>query len=309
MYVKKDDKKIPDGLKQCWLFEISVNGTSSAKRLVELKNKRVILDLDIEILKFLYQYEACPVEYIAKAMGYENLDPIKERLDKLVAQHIINIFMLTDGAEIKYKQDAKAFYCLDSGGVTLLRYFGDDADSLDFKLEDLIMNSTKLNKRLMAMDFYFQLKETIGNKLTLYKVNPILSCGGSKYSPKAFFTIDDGDNKKAYLLEISRYEDSYEGESLRFSEKLSKCDAIVNTNAWKKYFNGKKPPTLLVLCENDEDALNKAQLIETSGLIQSSRICTIESLKNGLETAFIKYEDEKLKPVKTKSFAKVSKSE
>lgn len=302
MYIKKNEK-IVDGLNQCWMYELSINSTASAKKLVELKQRRVIGELDLKILSFLFKFDVASTEYVAKYLGYEDVTPIKQRLDKLSSLHVIDNFMLTDGAEVKIKPDAELFYTLDTGALILLQLYT-DLETDNYRLEKLMMTSTKVQKRLSAIDFYLKLRETIGSRLISYEVDPMLTCGNTRYVPRAYFTMNTDKGKRGYFLEVIRFQDFYEVDSTRFAEKLARFDAIVGTNAWKKYFDGETAPTLLILTEDNETALRCADLTETSGLSKDCRFCTNESLEKNLSNAFMKYTDGQLKAVRSKNFAK-----
>lgn len=302
MYVK-NLKNVPDGLQQCWMYEVSVNPTASAKKLVDLKQKRVISALDIEILKLLSMFDAAPAEYISRGLGHENTAVVEDRLQRLVGYHILNAFMLTDGAETKLKDDALLFYTLDAGALIILDHYT-DVDVLNYRPESVIMTSTKVNKRLMTMDFYYKLKETLGNRLMTFAIDPVLACGQTKYIPKAYFTIATENGKKGYFLDVARTSEFYELDTVRLSGKLARCSSILNTNAWKKYFDGETAPTLLIYADTDESLKLCANITEANDMTDQTRFCTTVSLQKSLDNAFLKYQEGTVKAVKSKSFAK-----
>lgn len=302
MYIKNLNN-IPDGLQQCWMYEVSVNSAASAKKLIDLKQKLVISTLDVEILKLLSMFDVAPSEYIARSLGHEDTSVVEKRLQRLIDYHIINAFMLTDGAELKLKDDAILFYTLDVGALIILGHYT-DIDVSNYRPENAIMTSTKANKRLMAMDFYFKLKEALGSRLSTFTIDPVLTCGKTKYIPKAYFTIATENGKKGYFLEVARTSEFYELDTVRLSGKLARCSSILNTNAWKKYFDGDTAPTLLIYADTDESLKLCVNIIEANDMTDRTRFCTATSLRKSLDNAFLKYQEGTVKAVKSKSFAK-----
>ena len=306
MYIKNTDNTIQDGLVQIWKHELLLSSTVSTNKIIDYVQKKVINSLDLKIVNFLYQFDIASKDIIAKHLGYELPDNLDKNLNKLLECRIINCFALCDDSEVKIKDDAKLFYTLDAPALTLIDLYTNEDDALNYKLGDLIMTSTKVNRRMMAGEFYVKLKATLGHRLKWYKRRPLLACAGKKYRPDAMFTINSDSGKKAYILEVVRMEDFYEEGSTRFVQQLSRCDSIINTQAWKKYLSDTATaPSLLIFTDTEQAAKKCADLAETAGLISGYRLTYSERFKStDLKNAFYKYEDGKLKTVLLKNFKK-----
>lgn len=302
MYIKKGEA-IPDEKVQIFTYKPIGLSSFSDKTIMKLHSIGVIKEIDMDIVKALYRFQMCTAEQLSRII-HQDETLIETRLYSLIKNRICNSFAIGDSENENVKDDALFVYTIDYGATVLLKHFTDFNDIVGWKIEDYVMTSTKVNKRLMATEFMLRLQETIGDKLVFFNHEPIMSCSKEKYSPTAYFRIRTDAGEKDFILESVREIDFFNGYETHYASKISKGEIILTTQAWKKYVGKDEtnPPVVIFLADTDEAMLRMAKLVSTT-TIPAFRLCTISSIQGDLSKSLYKYEDDKLKKVIAKIFA------
>lgn len=259
--------------------------TISQHTIIQMKNSGLFTQIDVEICKFLFEFNfgtaAQIYKYFAAKFPDVNLDGVesfKKRLDLLVQNRVLNKFMLVDQKEKKVVyDDAFQIFCLDLGGKYLLGNYSQCeltnwSTSLNMKSPGLIF------KTLDILDFYLNLITTCGKKVMNFRLNPMLRMGKVLSNPDVDMSLTiKGIERHFIVLFISGDDFPH-----RYKEKAYQLELLLSTKAWSKYYGSDKMPMLLLVADNDSAALEIGKF--TDALLQdipnsSFALSTITRLK------------------------------
>lgn len=302
MYLKENEVKvIPSGLKQTFENKFTLN--IGEKEIIKMKANNVITDRDVEIANFIFKFKFATADQIYKYIK-EDKEKInlKNRLEKLVKYRILNKFMLSDYELDKVANDAYQIYCLDLGGKYLLSHYSNE-DTTDWYSIVNMKSSELISKNIFATEIYLRIKETCGEKLVNFKIDPEYRVAKKSIVPTFMFSMKMGTQSRYFIGECVRDYDF----PVYFPEKAQKLECFLTTNAWKKYYyDAELEPVLFVFADSDEIALEASQVIDRTTEIKNFRLSTDERIQRVIyETgAFLKYEEEEnvLKEIKATTF-------
>lgn len=298
MYLNELNKisDIPDDLRQT--FQNKFTNTVSKNEIIKMKNDGKLTERDLEIAKFLFKFRFATASQIQQYLQILNEDSeesasiyaIRNRLEKLVQNRVLNKFMLGDFEEEHIKQDSYPFYCLDLGGKYLVTHYSKE-DTFDWYMITNMKSSEIIAKDLLSTQFYLQLMETCPEKIVFFNVNPELRVGNKNIVPSFEFCMKIGglEGQHRYFLgEIGRDADV----PLLFRQKAEKLEQLIITNAWKKYYyDSDIAPVLFVVSETDVLAKECGKILDTCTDIKNYRFTTYERMKRPLyeKGAFLRY--------------------
>ena len=294
---------IPSDLKQTFENKFTVN--VGQNEIIKMKNNNVITDRDLAIAKFLFQFRFATSDQIFRYLKESKTKiNLLNRLDKLVKYRILNKFMLSDIEEDSIAEGAQTIYCLDLGGRYLLSHYSNE-DVSDWYTTINMKASEIISKNLLVTEFYLRLLETCPNKLSYFKNEPEIRVGKKNVVPSFAMCLEINGQKKYFIGEIVRAEDTASG---LFREKALKLESLICTNAWKKYYyDSSQTPLLFAFADSDLTALEAGKIIAETTEIAGFRLSTDERLQKIIyETgAFLKYIPEKeiLQEIKAVTFA------
>ncbi|MFJ8531230.1 hypothetical protein [Bacillus sp. NPDC094106] len=298
MYLKELEKlsDIPDDLRQT--FQNKFTNTVSKNEIIKMKNNGKLTERDLDIAKFLFKFRFATAEQIQQYLEVLSGNPedgssiyaIRNRLEKLVQNRVLNKFMLGDFEEEHMKQDAFPFYCLDLGGKYLVTHYSNE-DTFDWYMITNMKTSEIIVKDLISTQFYLQLMKTCPGKIVFFNVNPELRVGNKNIIPSFEFCMKlDGlvGQHRYFIGEIGRDADV----PLLFRQKSEKLEQLITTNAWKKYYyDSDIPPVLFIVSETDVLAKECGKILDTCTEIKNYRFTTYDRMKRPLyeKGAFLKY--------------------
>lgn len=271
------------GYKQVFLNRWGTNLNNEI--IIKFKNDNVISDEDLEIVKFLYEFNFATPNIIATYLDNgDTVEVIKNKLDKLVKHRLLNKFMLAKGFEEKMLPDALAIYCLDLGGKTLLtHYYKPNSGVENWYTYNIMMSSEMITHCLVTADFYVQLKRSCGSNLVTFKSLPNYRIAKNVVIPSFEICVMYQGVRKYFIGQIAREEDF----PIDFRNQIQRIDSIVSTKAWMKYFyDTDTVPPLLIVAENDTIAQEACKAILTCTDIKENafRLTTDERMQKPLSS-------------------------
>ena len=314
MYLTKEIKRIPEGYVQSFQNLPSDNPSINERRLVESYFKGVITNADIDILYFFWQFGICTLEQIAKKFKYTDLTKLETKLDKFVISRLLNKFILVD-EESKMLHpkdagdDAMKFYCFDFGSSLLLKHFRPDEDYENWRIDFVELESSRVEKRLMTVDFFLYLEENCGPRLKYLQLEPLVFVNRIRINPKAIFCVEHNGKTLNFVFE-NFTEDDLRFNGTRVGKKFDRLQSLVCTNGWKKIFRSEELPILILCTDTDESMKHLGELAIECGFDKDSgfRLVSREGLNRDFTKAFKKYKKEddglteKMTTVKIKAF-------
>lgn len=293
-YVNKDIgnhfEKIPTIYQQNFRYQFSVTGVSK-NEIIRLKNNGQLTARDVEIAKFLFNHTFATAEQIGNYINGGG-EKIRNRLEELVKQRVLNSFSMSEFDMRKTDRDALIVYCLDFGGKYLVSSYGGE-DTSDW-YSTINMKGTDLVARdLIATQFYVNLHRSSSSNLRNFKTNPHMRVANKHVSPLFEFALDVSFMRKYLIGDVVLDGD----EALGFRDQVIKLEGLLVTNAWRKYFcDVEEPPVFIVVAENDIVARNAASTISRATEIENRRvlITTIDRMENLFyeKGAFLIYDPE-----------------
>ena len=274
------------------------------EEIIRMRSNGLLTDDDLKVVKFIFEFKFATPGIIADYLNSEeSIETITGRLDRLVKNRILNKFMLSMIPQDTIPNDAMCVYCVDLGGKTLLSQYS-HCDIANWNITKNYWSSDNIGYALVTANFYVRLLRTCPNKLEYFKSCPEYRINKMVVIPSFEFAINSNGVRKYFIGEIVRDFDIPIG----FRTKCEKLESILCTKAWMKYFhdaNG-ECPVLFLIGENDDIALESAQIISTVSGINAFRLTTDERTKMLLNEggAFLKYDTEAnaLKPIKASTF-------
>lgn len=277
------------------------------EEIIKLKHNNVITDEDLEIVKFIYRYKFATVAIVADYLDNgDTYEIVKGKLDRLCKNRLLNKFMLSRTREEKPFPDALMIYCLDFGGKVLLSHYDTPNNGIEgWWSSSVMMSSPMIGDALVTAHFYVQVKKNVGDKLLYFRSQPNYRIGKTLVIPSFELCIVHNEQRKYFVGENAREYDFPVG----FREKMIKLESILGTKAWMKYFSDvPQAPSLLVVAEDDNVALEASQIISSSTMLTAFRLTTdARSLQPlGEAGAFLKYDTDEghLVGVRSSVFAK-----
>ncbi len=304
MYVRKGDPINPD-YKQFFRYTQTPFSNPSDSRALHFYNNGQINEMDVEILKFVYENRVVTLEQFQKLFPDVYVAQIMDRLGKLLSTHFLNQFMLGDGNPEKHFQpDALAFYVLDFSAPALLYHLTNNEDMQNWSATLNTMSAGKVIKATMLTDFYLTIHQKMKNKPLAYNCYRIFNNGKIKMIPRAEMILDDNGKRKNYLVDIVDENDIYLGDKDKIREKLMRYESFYQKDSWDKYYDCKgnpdQTPTLLLVCDNVNTAvaINK-MLMDLE--IPNYRLTTLKLAQADLETCLMKFDEKKGSLVRIRS--------
>lgn len=281
-YVTKDMERLPNGFKQKFRYEPTDTASVSKKRLIELVQRGAITKRDIVLMKFFYKFSIATPELVEKACGMKQKDFV-ERAEALIQNRILNKFVLHDSllTDEPVPENAKVFYSCDMGTPMLLECFESGQDYENWRITDhVICESSKVERYLMTIKFYLELREALGNRLMMFETAPKLSMGRSKVKPNAVFCVNHDGNKRFFVLNAVREEDLFTMDGNRFTAKLNALETLLSTDIWKSYYVAEEKPVLLLLSDT-EAGMKQIGSMAAQTKIEAVRLTTTERISQG----------------------------
>ena len=306
MYIKNISEKIKPDMKQIFERKFIIN--ISKNEIIKMKNSGYITDVDMEIVRFLFEFRFATLEQIKKFLNEDNTDLVKKKMKKLITQRVLNRFMLSPYELDKVEDDGLFFYCLDVGGIHLLLHYSTDERVFDWTTTLNMVSSEMVSKLVSVVDIYLNFKKNCPEIITSFRVNPELRVGKKVMYPSFELVIESKGEKKVFIGEVVKDLDV----PVLLRDKVLKIENLLNTKAIKKYYyDVTSDPIILLIGENDEIALESSRLITSCTEITNFRVSTEErasTKKPHLKGAFLKYQDGKLEEIAAQTFKPAPKS-
>lgn len=275
---------------------------------------------DLSIARFLLQFRFARLEEIAEYLrlfGYldkedgtvASLQSVRNRLDKLVHNRIINRFILAEGELNQVPTDALQLYCLDLGGRFLLDHFA--VDTNEWRSAENFKSSDIISRALTASHLYLQIIQVLGpDKVQSFRMNPVLPIHRGFYMPTCAFTLIHNDEPRHFLVDIVRKRDIMAVESTPplFQTRIDRLLSFAygRNSFWKRDFDSEAgtPPITFFICEDDDMMKRLGRTIHVYG-VSRFRMTTDARIQGELATAFCQYSPEfnRLSQVKSAIFS------
>lgn len=301
-YIEKG-KQIPDDdrYEQIFYYEPSTRNTGIAYKTIELKQKSVINEVDLDIVKFLYNFSMARLDQICKAIQVGDAALVRNRIEKLISQRILNKFMISDNRE-RFTDKAEVIYCMDFGGLPLIEHFTNDQDVHSWSIDKVVFPATKVNRKLMLVDLYLRIRSN--KRLSYFVPEPLYFLGRNRCHPAVVFGLSEKEKERHFVMEIFREEEILY-TTAKINNKINRITTILENDAWSKNFRGEKAPTLMLFCDTELCALEVSKIF-LAAKYDDFRIMTLTSFKGNLANAFYKVEQTEsnleLKPINISAF-------
>ena len=259
--------------------------------VAKMRHSGLISDADLEVVKFTFAHSFITAQ-IARDLVFhdKSIEEVTSLLDKLMKARFLNKFAVSAFTRDDYPTDALGVYCLDYGGKSLLMHYGDVDDGADkWTSGSVLMSIPKVSEKLISANFHVQLMKNCGANLEYFKMSPLYRRSKDPVSPNFEFCIKRGEDRKYFLGVVSR-EATLQPN---FRDTIAKVDDFVSSKAWTRYFFGDNlsAPIVIVIAEDDKNALNAAKLVSQRTSIQAIRYTTDERMCTPLSEkgAFMKF--------------------
>lgn len=276
--------------KQCFHHESSQPKTMPEYTLVRafLTESDYEQRASLEVLKFLYQFTFATHDQLMRFMAQKGLDTagLDTLIQKLLDERKMNLFYLdrlpTDG---QTPEDALVIYCMDFGAIAILTHFS-NSDCASWFTTDSVRSSELICKYLSTTEFYLALAAVQGPNLRYFKPIFDVSYKHNNIRFSAAFDVIQGGVSHPFILESVRNFDLPVHWNKKLDEKITAFSC--GEPLWAKFFQ--KEPVYLLLVENEEDALEAADLFHRRIEKDNIRLITDEQVQKGLANAyFLKY--------------------
>lgn len=243
----------------------------------------------LEVIKFLHQFTFASRDQLARLLDYKGIDPVglNDNLDRMLEEREINSFFMNRmGQTDEMPEDAFIVYCMDFGGLAILKHFTNN-DWLTWFTTDSVRRSGLVQKYLSTVEFYLALLKAKGPALRAFKATTDFSFGHRDIRVSATFEVMKGYSGHPFILESVRSFDLPMDWRDKIDNKLVHFACV--PKHWGKYYS--KEPVYIFLCENERDALEAADLFyrRTDGK-ENFRLITDDQVRLGLDKAkFLKY--------------------
>lgn len=244
----------------------------------------------LEVLKMLSQFTFATRDHLSRLLAAKGLDDstLDADLAMMLENRQANCFYLSEVSQMEYEpaKDAFLVYCMDFGALALLNHFS-DSDSLSWFTTDANRSSELVLKYLSTVEFFLALAEVQGPALRYFKPTFDVAFGHREIRFSGAFEITDTNGvNHAFLLETVRNFDL----PVNWRDKLDKkiVHFMSKPKNWGKYFLDE--PVILILVEDDKDALETAELFYRRTEKTNFRLITDDQVRGGLPNArFLKY--------------------
>lgn len=258
-YLKEDNTlNIPEEFEQVFFKDPAL--VTDQTQVLLLKQKGIIDGKDIKILEYIYEMKfptQNQMERLAEYMGIE-MDDFFARLSIMFSNGLINKFSFVDEERYRGKlpEDTKVFYCLHTGGETLLNSFVEEG-FVDWVPGYNITSAKSVAKTVIASELFLQL--LLGDvplvshsRRPRYTIKERIFTGGDE------FCLKGEDIPHYFISEIFFASDKQN----IVRQKLSNYEGLFSTKGWMRYYkDGEKVPVLIFVTEDDETASSLAGLI------------------------------------------------
>lgn len=258
------------------------------------QNRQVTL----EVLKMLSQFVFATRDQMVRLLDIKGIDSstLDGDLSQMLENRQVNCFYLAETASPEFEpaEDAFLIYCMDFGALCLLNHFS-SSDSLSWFTTDANRSSELVLKYLATVEFFLSLAKVQGPSLRYFKPAFDVAFGHREIRFSGAFEIEDANGQNhSFLLETIRNFDL----PVIWRDKLDKkvVHFVSKPKSWGKYFLDE--PVVLLLVENDRDALEAAELFYRRTEKTNFRLITDDQVRAGLENArFLKYVPYQAAPV------------
>lgn len=277
--------------KQCFHHDSSQAKTlpeyTLVKQFTELSSYEK--QLTLEVLKFLYQFTFATHDQLIAMLEAKCIDPagMDEVIDQMLRMRQMNSFYLNSFAKQNepFPDDAFVIYCIDFGAIAILSHFS-NSDCIAWFTTDVVRSTELILKYLTTVMFYLALAEVKGSALRYFKPVFDVTFGHRSFRFSAAFEVMHGYTGHPFILESIRSYDLPANWIKKVDRQIVPFSC--QEKNWTKYFS--TSPVYILLVENEEQALEAADLFHRRTGLDNFRLITDAQVKNGLEAAnFLKY--------------------
>lgn len=274
----EDYIKIPDGYEQKFAHEPFASTSLSA--MVSYKESGIIENKDIKILDFIYTFSFVTYEQLERFCTQNNINELDGRLETLYTSVAINKMFLVDIERYQgpIPSNSKVFYCLADGGRQLLERFG-DRNYINWEQGSNLCSSRTIGKNVLDAEIYLRMNE-VGKELTNYEKKPLYNFRGTPLSVEGVFRFKNGSGSDYIITDIIRKNERID----EVRDKIRKYESLLCTNIWKKYYpDAIRQPLLLIITDNEEEALNYSREITQTTKMEVFLISTDDRIRMGID--------------------------
>lgn len=264
-----------------------------------MKSSDIERQVGLEILIYLRQFcfatrDMLETMLVSKGLDISMLDEI---LTSYVEKYLLNFFTIAQTDMQEVPDDAMKIYCLDSGAIYILTHFS-STDSVSWMTSDNIRSVELVNKYLATGLFASTLVKNKGKSVSSFIPVFDASIGKRMIRFSGVFTIMHGFTPETYILETVRSFDLPGPWMKKCGEQIS---VFSSGRHWQKYFESE--PVYVLLCENEEVALEAAKILARGLTNQEIRLITDSYFEGDPNSVFaFDRSTQKLVPVHDKSF-------
>lgn len=302
-YINKNKIVFPSDFQQLFQYQPSSTMTINVQQLCNLRLRKVITDLDMTIIHFIYHCGIATFDQLMRLTKCEDENLLLHHLNTLTRNRIINRFTFADGTERTIAPDAFLMIACDKGAALLMKHFSDEESDYDnWRVETTIMTPIKVQKRLLMSEFYLRMMESCPTKIVKYDTTPIFVQKRDRITPRFVFAISTGKDHRYYVCETVS-EDDLSGKSGNSFVQRCLNDAKLDAESIKSLYNESCTPAFLLIAENDDVAQRAAEIAVNAG-ITTFRLTTAERMQRPTNAKgfMLKFENNALIEVTTKLF-------
>ncbi len=295
-YVKKNTSfmRIPKMYHQNFMF--NPREIPNRALMVGLYLNDTIDDYDLDILEFLEKCNFAVERQIKRFCGGNNIEYVKERLDILFKNRMINKFALMEDKKYNkaHPADAEEIYCLAEGGKMILDTYRDSTLIWDFS--KITSGSKAIAKALIDTEIWLDITYNTKIPLIGYEKYPSFAINKRMFTFGSQFRFKLGKSSKGSDMCSYMLCDTYHGDDdlLTLRRRFSSISSLLKSDYWRRYFHdSNEAPLMVFIVENDEMALMVAKEFTTIGGVRDDgfRLTTSERLIQGIDSpsTFLKY--------------------
>ena len=237
----------------------------------------------LEILVFMRDFCFATKEQLETLLTHKELptDNLDAMLETFVSSRIANFFIMAKYDTGTIPDDAFRIYCLDCGGVYILSHFS-TTDCVSWVSTDSVRSAELVVKYLTTNKFYLELLRARGKDLSFFKPIHTVNIGRRDMRFSGEFQVMQGYTPHTFILESVRSYDL----PVMFSKKVhEQISTFIMQKHWEKYY--KMPPTFIFIAENEQDALQIAEIFYRCLKYDQFRIITDDVLKAGFDNVIV----------------------
>ena len=223
-----------------------------------------------EILSYLRKFYFATEDMLSEMLESKELDTsiLSSLLETYVDKCLVNYFTISKYSMDMVPDDAMKIYCLDTGGIYILEHFA-QADRVSWLSSDNIRSVELVTKYLATGMFANALVKNKGKSVNTF--DPIFDANIGKRIMRfsADFRIMNGYTPLEFVLEVVRDFDIPGPWTKKCGEQIS---VFSGNRCWQRYFS--MEPGYVLLCENEEVALEAAKILARGLSNQEIRLIT-----------------------------------